>query len=116
MIQPGCQLMRDLLGQLFDRLACIEDVPALRFLRDQLLVAGRDLLMVGQLARVEPVPFDCWVARGSRGEGEQRSRGDTGSISATSRLLVSLSPCLLIGLALAAFALQPLVGSYVEIN
>jgi len=47
MIQPGRQFMGDLLSQLFDRLARIEDMPSPWFLRNQLLVASRNLLMVG---------------------------------------------------------------------
>src|SRR4051794_14341425 len=98
-IQPGHQLVGDLLRQRLDGLTCVEDMPALRLLRDHLLVAGCDLLMVGQLTRIKPVPFDRRVARGSRGDGEQGRKGSTRPIRATARLLISLFPYLLVALS-----------------
>src|SRR5688572_1574486 len=106
MLQPGHELLSDLLGQLFDRLACVENLPSPRLLGDQLLVAGRNLLVVGQLARVEPVPFDRVGARrlGARWRG-----GLAVCISLLSGRPVAWSPYRPVTLPLAPLALQALL-------
>src|SRR5690242_7175114 len=107
MLQPGREIARDLLGQRFDWLARVEDPPALRLLRYQLLVARRDLLMIRQLARVEPIPL--YRVGASRRCG-QRARWQLrfGLLSSPDR---PVARSLAIALALEALALQPFLGS-----